>query len=216
MSFAIVTGVFGAYEPLLGLPPGVSGQCFSDGTVGAAVGWSLRPLPLQLARRIRLPRLKNRYVKTHVHKLTGADVVLYVDGSFRIVTDPTDWALEALGDAEMAAYRHPLRNCVYAEAEACIRQRQGNAKAIAQQLARYRAAGLPRSSGLYGGGLLVMRNTGRVRDFCARWWEEICAGSERDQLSLGFLMWKQPPVFRAIPGNLYRPPFAQYRGHKRR
>lgn len=214
MSFALVTGLFGGYEPLQDLPAGVSGVCFTDWRVSAR-GWETRTLPASVERKTSSPRLRNRYVKTLVHTLVDADVVLYIDSSFKVVEDPRPWADNVLGDGVFAAYKHPWRDCVYREAEVCIETGRGNPDTLRAQVERYRAAGLPEASGLFGGGVIVRRMVPEVVAFCAAWWDEIECGSERDQLSLAFLVWQRRMSIRAIPGDLYAPPFASFCGHER-
>lgn len=207
----LVTAIFGRYEPLRSLPAGVRGLAITDDD-GAVDGWRLA-----IHRDPSLtPRAANRYAKARIHKFTTADVTVYVDGQFLIREDPGSWALDVLGDGDFAAFRHPARDCVYLEGETCIEKGRGDPDAIAAQLERYRAEGLPDHAGLFGGGLLVRRNTEGMRALGDAWWNEVCAGSERDQISLGYLVWKHRIDVRVIPGSLYKPPFAKFVGHPRK
>jgi len=37
---------------------------------------------------------------------------------------------------------------------------------------------------------ILRRHTGKVEEFNRLWWEEICKGSRRDQLSFDYALWK--------------------------
>jgi hypothetical protein len=209
--FALVTAVFGGYDPVFSLPGGVRGICFTDGEVGE--GWERRKLGRKHADLS--PRRKNRLVKLLIHELVDAAVVLYVDGQFKVTTDPVDWALLAASASDFGAYRHPRRACVYEEGAHCLREGRGDPDQVRAQLERYRAAGLPERSGLWGGGVLLRRMTPAVRAFGEAWWAELQAGSERDQLALGYLAWAREQSIKELPGSLYKPAFGVYRGHPR-
>ena len=192
MKLQIVTGIFGAYDALQRLPAEMTGRgtCFTDGgATGVVGGWTVTPLP-PAAQQLASAARKARYAKTHATELVDADVVLYIDGSFRIVRDPTDWALAALGAGDFAAFRHPERDCVYDEADLCMQTVLDSPATIQAQVNGCRAAGLPRSAGLWAGGIFVARPTAAVRALCEAWWSEICLGSVREQLALGYVAWK--------------------------
>ncbi len=209
-SFSAVTAIFGGKDRLQPLRCGVRAICVTDGY--AVEGWQIRALSgvSELS-----PRLKNRYVKVLIHKFADSDIVLYVDGSFQIVCDPTDWALTVLGSSDFAAFAHPSRRCAYDEAAACIKADRGDPNAILRQMSRYRAEGFPVRAGLHAGGILIRRMTPQVRDFGEAWWKEIRKGSERDQLSLSYVAWKTGMRIRTIPGHVYRHELFKFRGHVR-
>jgi len=95
--------------------------------------------------------------------------------------------LEAMVSAagQFGAFRHPQRDCIYAEAKICIDWNLDDPDVIARQMKKYRDEYRhPEKDGLAAGGLLVRQNNPKICQFNVEWWTEIALHSRRDQLSL--------------------------------
>lgn len=112
---------------------------------------------------------------------------LWLDGSMQIQCD-----LNKFWDANFISpftvVQHPLRNCIYTEATACIGNKRGNDKDIRSQADHYRKLGIPDCFGLIQSGILLRENTDEVRRFCDTWHGEI-KRSTRDQLGFAYAEW---------------------------
>jgi hypothetical protein len=73
---------------------------------------------------------------------------------------------------------------------------------IDAQIARYRAEGLPESSGLIEAPILLRRHTPAVARLNAAWWAELARGSRRDQLSFNYASWKLGFCYATFPLSL--------------
>lgn len=118
----------------------------------------------------------------------GHGDVIWNDASMQVTS--RSFAREALAARRdgIAAWRHPRRDCIYAEAKASLgAEGQGGKYAglpIMEQVAHYRAEGHPRHGGLYACGTVAWdRSRPSVVLFGAAWLEECVRWTYQDQLS---------------------------------
>jgi hypothetical protein len=136
------------------------------------------------------PQLEARWYKLHSHKLfPHTEWTLYVDASLELHRCPLDFmewchVITGKSDCDMYLFTHPERDCLYQEAEACIRLKKAAREKVEPQVAKYRAAGFPEHAGLWMGGVLWRKNTPQVKQFNELWWWEMIHGSDRDQIPL--------------------------------
>lgn len=75
---------------------------------------------------------------------------------------------------------------------ACIDANRDLPQRLIAQTHEYGKDGCLEHSGLFWGGLIGRRHFERdVVEFCSEWWEHFKKYSRRDQLGLGYLMWKK-------------------------
>lgn len=136
----------------------------------------------------------NRYYKLNPFEvLKDCDFSIYVDGNIQIVSDIRPLCADAHNSkVGIAMHMHSSRKCVYKEGDLCIRLGRGNRARIREQMKRYRDEGFPEQFGLYEAPIIVVDHYNRTaKEIMKLWWEEFeRSGSERDQLSLPYCMWK--------------------------
>ncbi len=76
------------------------------------------------------------------------------------------------------------------EAEICRSRGLDAARVIDRQTTHYRREGFPAGYGLNEAPVILRRHADAVKDFDRQWWQEICQGSRRDQLSRNYVLWK--------------------------
>lgn len=151
------------------------------------------------------PRLAAKTAKmTPWDVIPGYDFYIWIDASME-VTSPSfaREALEDLGSAPVAVWRHPRRDCVYEEAAASVgAESQGkyNPVALAEQTEWYAECGLQPHSGLYACGTVAwnMAHPG-TSSIGYSWLNENDVWSVQDQLSLPFvfhMLGGAPALFR--------------------
>jgi hypothetical protein len=163
---------------------GVDYVCFTDTPIVSDV-WRQVPIergpdPGRTARRYKI--LSHRMFPDH-------RFAIYHDACMR-ATDRVLESIDELDGAPFGAFRHPLRSCVYDEAEAVVRDRRERAVNVAPQVARYRAAGMPAGLGLFENAFLVREHTPDTEALNELWWAELSAGCVRDQVSLPYALWR--------------------------
>lgn len=140
-----------------------------------------------------------RYHKINFHKVLDDDLTFWIDGSFFINTDIINWLKRMEGDFVTVA--HPFDDCLYVDANSCLRMGKGDRTQIMQQVEYYRELGIPNNNGLIASGMLVRRRTPDVMQACDKWWEQLDKFSVRDQIAFGYVNWKYPGIHKSIRWN---------------
>lgn len=186
----IYTAVAGAYDGLK-QPEFIWEDCdyvvFTDQEIVDPGVWRVHRMDYVNAD----PTRSARFVKTHPH-LYFADYAfsLWIDANL-LLRGNGETLRAALGSAEMGAFVHPHRDCVYSEAEEVIRRGGLDDKSIVQQhVASLRALDYPVRNGLFETNVLFRRhNAATVMRLMNEWWRLIENGSKRDQLSFNVACW---------------------------
>lgn len=150
-----------------------------------------------------------------------ADVTVWIDGNIYIKPEIDVEAMvnEFLGDNDIVLFKHPGRDCIFQEADACNRLYTGEvakevARDIESQMLYYKD--FPKHFGLWETGVLIRRNNKKMARFNEKWWSHISMFSNRDQLSFPVVVKESPNIkLGIIPGSIYTHPYLRYVAHKR-
>jgi hypothetical protein len=131
------------------------------------------------------------------HKFMDCDISILVGCEVTVKVPYEVLIKEWLGDADMALFRHPWRDCVHEEIIAAGASRmKGNvleAEILKKQGEHYRKIDIPDHVGkLPETAIIIRRHTKKVQRFNEAWWAEMCRWSYRDQCSY-------PVVIRDFP-----------------
>lgn len=199
--YTCITNNYDWLLPPIWNAPGVRHICFTDDLDIQANGWEVFRIPA--GPEVINGTLANRYCKIFPWKiLPEHDWSLYIDANVRVIADPSPIIAEThAAGAELAIPRHPTRADVWQEAEACRRLEKiarCERPVLEAQLARYQRRGLPQASGLTENNIIVRSGESvRLMPVMERWWEELRAGVQRDQLSLPYILWETAtPIYR--------------------
>jgi O-antigen biosynthesis protein len=185
---AVYTAITGSYDCLkipTEIDPACDYICFTDGDISWQNVWQRREMPWRHADATRMCR----HVKLHPHEyFKDYEWSLWLDGNLQLACSPQ--ALLPPGDDwDLAVWRHPYRDCIYAEGAQCIVDEKDDATVICAQMQRYRDAGYPANAGLAESCVLARRHHAPpMLELAGLWWREMERGSRRDQLSLDFVM----------------------------
>lgn len=192
----IYTAIFGPYEELKEPRVITSGWryiCITDQDFYSDV-WNV----------IKIPKRAFPILAARRDKITNFPInnSIWIDGSFTINCNLNDfWDKNMIGD--FTVFSHPLRNCVYEEAEACIRNNRGEHESIRGYIELLKQNNIQSHSGLIQSGILMRRDTRTVRKFCDEWYAQMkyCT---RDQLSFELMRKKYPKIISEVKGFNYR------------
>jgi hypothetical protein len=187
----LYTVIVGGYDPAPKIKPekGIEYCLFTDNLkIFAPSPWNkyLLESPLNLSRR-RLSRLPK--MRPHFY-LPPHDISIYIDATIILRQPIREFALDCIRELPMAVHPHPKRTCIYVEGKKCIQYKNDDENIILKQLERYRREGFPANFGLTENSFIVRRNTEEVNRFNDFWQLEYFAGSERDQLSFMYSVWR--------------------------
>lgn len=176
----IYTAIFGSLydavkHPLV-VTPGWRYVLYTDQDIHSHF-WEVRKVPLINND----PILTARYYKIMFHEHIDDEFSIWVDGSFTIACD-LDKFMAGNFKAPMTCVKHPLRNCIYREADICIQQHRGDRLAIERQIEAYRKY-IPKNAGLIQSGIIIRQKVEQAERLCERWWVQLLAFSTRDQIA---------------------------------
>jgi GT2 family glycosyltransferase len=187
--YTAITGQRDTLKEPMFVPPGWRFVCFSDDTNLQSPIWEIWPLAWTSPDGD--PRRTARWHKINTHKLFSDDPIsIWTDASVRVTTD---WRglLWHLGSFGMTSYKHYQRDCLYAEAQECIRLGLDEPNLILQQVTGYRKDGYPEHNGLLETTILLRRHlVPEMVRFAELWWGELSRGSKRDQISVNYVAWR--------------------------
>ena len=134
-------------------------------------------------------RMTSRQIKCLPHKfLPNHEFSIWFDACMR----PNSSNLSGIAhDSEsIKAYSHRLKFTISDIVNNCINHRWDYPKKIKKQSLRYLTEGLPSDINTFETGILLRQNNLEINKFNEFWWSEILNGSERDQISFPYCLWK--------------------------
>jgi hypothetical protein len=178
--YTAVTGGYDALRPPEAFPQDCDFVVFSDQALQVE-GW--KTLPLSYGHPD--PRRAARHAKLHPHILfPDHEYSIWIDANIGVRGDIGSLCASLGPQSPVAAFVHPLQDCIFAEGRAAGTRPSAEAGAIARQLERYGAAGWPRHGGFWQTSVLVRRHhDATCVAMMADWWDEIEVGSAFDQIS---------------------------------
>ena len=137
--------------------------------------------------------------KILTHKYTDYPYIVWIDGNITLKQDPHE-LVKLMGDKDFAFFKHPGRDCVYKEADACASLGKANPKELAEQIKDYAKQNWEENQGLWELTCFIRKNNPHANKMFEKWWADICRYTNRDQISF-------PVIFRddkwaTIPGTV--------------
>lgn len=116
---------------------------------------------------------------------------VWIDGNFEIVGSIRAYIKEFSNNSPILCINHPQRDCIYYEADACIKLNKDNEDIITEQVNRYKNELYPDNNGMIASGILYRKhNDKELINIMEQWWDELKSNSKRDQLSFNYVCWK--------------------------
>lgn len=192
--------------------PGVEFICFTD---REKYGTTYGPWTVQhpVWTHPSVPRRTARWHKAMAHFLfPQSRYSMWIDGCFELKIYPLD-LLHYLEKVDVATFKHPERDCIYQERDACVRLKKDFREVMDAQVARYRAERYPEHNGLVETTCVLRRHVRQVESLNLLWWEEMARGSLRDQLSFNYCAWKLQTPYGFIGGARESCPYFTFYPH---
>lgn len=194
--FIVYTALFGDYDDLIDPKENYEGCdfiCFTDQKHLTSDIWEIR-----LIEEYDLPsNMMNRKYKILPHLfLSKYEWSMYVDANIKIINNPLDLAIKYLTKHDFVMPKHFARDCVYDESKECIILGKTKYDETTKQMNRYKDEGFPKNFGLGENNILLRNhNSQKIIKLMIDWWEELNTQTKRDQLSLGYVVWKNGEEF---------------------
>jgi hypothetical protein len=188
---------------------GAKAVCFTDDPTMKSKKWEIRLIP-NLFKDVRRD---SRMVKMLPHiYFPDASHSLYLDGNIICKVPMQRLVDEWLEDTDIALFKHHTRNCLFDEADECIRLELDDKEVIERHKMRY--AGFPKGKGLYQCGVILRKHTTKIKRLNEMWWAEYCAGCKRDQVSFPYCLEKEGISINAINSYAHLHFYFEYNNHK--
>ncbi|EGT4276051.1 DUF616 domain-containing protein [Cronobacter sakazakii] len=189
--FVVYTALFGDYDELEPIPSGESNIeyiCFTDQNIQDAKGWKI----IKIDNCIYSSSMMNRYYKLHPHiELNLYEASLYLDSNIKLLKHPDELFNKYLSNCLFSMPKHFARDCIYSEAKECLVLKKTSFKKVSSQMRKYAQEGMPRHYGLGENNILFRRhNDQKIKKIMDEWWAEMNICTNRDQLSLAYVLWK--------------------------
>lgn len=215
-TMAILTAIYDSYDELKPTVPqagmDVDWVCVTDdpdlkdGTLGWRIVYEPRP-GLHPNRAAKHPKYRPwRY--------TNAPASLWVDASFRIISDQLAAASITHADP-IAQFLHPWRDCLYEEAKESAPMAKYDGEPILEQADHYRTLGHPEHWGLWATGVIARYHTDAVCLLGEQWATETDRWSFQDQISHPYACREVGLRPSSLPGTHMSNPWLRYEGSTR-
>lgn len=192
----VYTAIFGDYDDLIDPKEKFEGCdfiCFTDREDFQSDVWKIK-----IVKNCDLPsNMMNRKYKILPHLfLSEYEWSIYVDGNIAILKNPLELAEKYLSKYSIVVPKHFVRDCAYEEAKECLRLGKVKYEEVKRQMDKYRREGFPPKFGLGENNVILRRhNEEKVIKIMRDWWNEINTYTQRDQLSLAYVLWKNGEKF---------------------
>ncbi len=133
-------------------------------------------------------------------------ILIWMDANIKLRISESEAVKRYLGDADLAVFKHPARDCLYEEIKILRTDRRFRSdpwlmRLLEEQEKHYRSLGFPEKAGLWETNLILRRNIPRVNELFESWWAELCRWQFRDQVSFSHVLKNHPGVrFKEIIG----------------
>ena len=138
---------------------------------------------LKISNKLHSDRRTNRWFKLRPELFFASyEKSLYLDANLSIVNSIQPLFM-LLNENPFVIFEHNKRSCVYKEISECKRWKRDSAVVLNKQKKSLKNLGIPLSSGLYLGSVLIRKHN-EISIFSEKWWFNYANGSSRDQISL--------------------------------
>lgn len=186
----VYTAIFDSYDTLaepLDTEANVDYICFTNCIDGDNSKWQI--ININIPDEIT-GSTANRYLKIHPHLfLKEYEYSVYIDGNVQLLNPVRQTCINSLCTSDIAAYRHSSNNSVREEAKSVIKNGISDKSTVRQQMGKYFINDFPDDRELTTNRVLYRRhNSETCIKIMNHWWEEMKRETQRDQLSLNYVL----------------------------
>ena len=183
----IYTAIFGKYDTLKDptvITKGWEYICYTNRKDLKSNVWKIKYINNKKLSNVKAARC----IKIRFFYYVESDLVIWCDASMIINTNLNDFITKH-HRGNFTILQHPIRDCIYQEAYACIKLNKDKEGVINSQIIRYVDVSYPEHNGMIQSGLIIRNRDKDTIAFCTEWFREVRQGSFRDQLSFNYTVW---------------------------
>lgn len=164
--------------------------CFSDTKIENNGIWEIFPLDNKNFDNNR----NSKFYKIFADKLfPDYQYSLWIDGNIDVLDNTLEKRINELinNDQLLSVNQHFIRNCVYEEADVCMKGLKDSPEIIYKQVQFLLEENFPKNLGLYEMNIIFRKHNSKlIIQLMLDWWDIIMRFSKRDQLSFMYVLWK--------------------------
>ena len=188
MDIAVVTAIYGDYDPVPPLPPGFNQYIIVTDKPVESDWYNIVMPPFS-----NNPRLSAKLPRMRPDLFCSTEYSVWMDATLR---DRNGWIAENARrmfeeGREFITWEHPERKCLFEEAAFSINVEKYKDQPIEQQARYYSMKGMPEQWGLYANGTIGRKHTDRIKDLGNEWLLHNIMWSIQDQVSLSYVLWSR-------------------------
>jgi hypothetical protein len=188
-NLVVYTALFGRYDELIDPSENFFGCefiCFTDRKDLSSKIWKI----VVVSNIFLSPNMMNRDYKLRPYLfIKNLRRSLYVDSNIKIKSHPEGWINQNAKSIQLPL--HFSRNCIFEEAREVILNKKAPLDKVIEQIEYYKMSGMPNNFGLMENNIIYRDfSDPSVRFIMEEWWVQLNRFTQRDQLSLMFILWK--------------------------
>lgn len=217
---AVYTVITGGYDNVCDpvfIDPGFDYYCFTDDPDSLSSNvWNIR----KLEHIVENDTVRTqRYAKMHPHLLLPEyDYTIYIDGNFTIKGDLKEYINLFSRGKSMLLFPHSSRSTLAEEVRAIkelrLRIDPNIRNEYDEQIEQYMSEGYNDDEPLVENGCMVRSNRDeKLNAVMEDWWNELSTKTARDQLSIGYVCWKNHYKYDISALSIYYNDYIEYNSH---
>ena len=147
---------------------------------------------------------KQRFIKLHPHLFFKKyELSLYIDSIYILLGNLNNLIIRVLSpNINIMNLEHRTRNNIHDEFKQVLLLGKDKKEMIQKIKEKYKAEKFPDNLGLGDNSIILRRhNEKNCINLMEKWWEEIKSFSSRDQISFGYVLWKEKQKIKYIAKN---------------
>lgn len=182
--YTVHSGHYDQIKPVKFENDGVDFYIISDEEITPPKGWKVIVIENEKGNS---PVMYNRKYKINPFLLFDEyDISLYLDSNIEVISELEElFYIFSNSDEKIACYEHPVRDCVYEEANEIKRIGYDYFFKVNKQMRKYKNEGYEKLF-LREANVIFRKNDIDLKNAMIIWWDEFSNGVKRDQLSLSY------------------------------
>ena len=187
--YTCITGDYDELQPIEVKEKNVDYICFTNNRKIKSTDWKIIYIEDENLDNHRLSRKLK--MLGHPYISENYNISVWMDARIIFKKKVVDFVKTYLKNNSFAAIRHHARNCIYEEAEACLKLKKDTKANILKTINYLKKEEYPEQNGLYEMTVFIKKhNDPLVIRTMFMWFNMICNYSKRDQLSFMYCVWK--------------------------
>lgn len=188
-AYTCITGEYDNLHEIEVIDENVDYICFTNNKSITSETWKIIYIEDENLDNQRL----SRKLKMLGHPIISKnyDISVWMDASVVFDKKVSEFVNKYLKDNAFASFKHAYSNCIYKEANECIRLKKDKKEIILKQVDFLKQEKYPEENGLCEMTVFIKRhNDSKVKETMKMWFDMLCQYSKRDQLSFMYCVWK--------------------------